>query len=195
MVSLPIVPDTQDPKPIVGFFNNSWSAYLAASGVYATYPNALSWFNPQSSTPGRGFWAFFETHLTPEGTIPNQTVSTKVHLYRGWNLVGNPFAGAVKWDLSAIKIYYGSSVNSLGSAASLGLVAGYAWGWQPDSTLAARGKYFLVYDSSVMTGIADQLEPWQAYWIRSSVDCDIEFPGLTQEQILDLKSSSILEGE
>jgi len=193
MVTVPLIPDEKDPKPIVGFRNNDWSAYLTTSGAYATYPNTASWFDPQSSTPGRGFWAFFQTALAPTGTIIDQTKSAKIHLYRGWNLVGQPFINAVKWDLSAIQITYGTSVMALGDAANTGLVAGYAWGWRPDSSLAARGEYFLVYDSSIIPGVIDQLQPWQAYWIRSTVSCDMEFPAAVQSQSVNVKDNSILE--
>ncbi len=191
MVTVPLIPDTKDPKPIVGFRNNDWSAYLTANGVYATYPSAASWFDPQASTPGRGFWAFFESAKAPTGTILDQSKTAKVHLYRGWNLIGHPYISAVKWDLNAIQISYGSSVLSLGEAANVGYVAGYAWGWRPDSTLAARGEYFLVYDSSIIEGVVDNMQPWQAYWIRSTVECDMEFPGLIQSTAV--KDNSILE--
>jgi hypothetical protein len=48
-----------------------------------------------------------------------------------------------------------------------------------------------VYDSSIIDGVVDNMQPWQAYWIRSTVECDMEFPGLIQSAAV--KDNSILE--
>jgi len=59
---------------------------------------------------------------------------------------------------------------------SAGLVATYAWGWQQDATNPRTGAYFMVCDSSLVSGYADTLQPWKGYWVRASGACDLILP-------------------
>ncbi len=173
MVSLPIIPDQTDPLQVAGFSGNGWYEYDAAGGQYLQYPNQQTWFTTPSATPGRGFWASFPTSggTGACGTIPAQNQSVTIHLYAGWNLIGQPFVNSVTWDVSAITV-----VPTPGTAAqpledSGDEVADYAWGWDP-----AKASYYLVMDSNFASGTVGQLAPWQAYWIRAYQECDLILP-------------------
>ncbi|MEN6355815.1 MAG: hypothetical protein ABFD83_01885 [Armatimonadota bacterium] len=170
MVSLPIIPDETDPKAAIDFYTNCWAMYDTQSNAYVMYPDDLTWFDPADQTPGRGFWVRFgSTHLTPTGIIPSQKNPATIHLYAGWNMIGNPFVKDVTWDSDAIKVNYMGSSVTLREADSL--VCNYAWGWDPDA-----GSYYLVYDKSVLPDAVGVLAPWQAFWIKAKAECDLILP-------------------
>lgn len=172
MVSVPIVPDEIDPKQVVGFSEKAWCTYLAASRTYASYaddPRHVTWFDPRSATPGRGFWARFAgSSATPYGVIPAQDREAAIHLYSGWNLIGQPFISAVKWDTSKILVEAGGVRKSLGE--SNDSVERFAWGWDP----VAR-SYYLVCEKSLAANGVDTLAPWQAYWVKAKRECNLIF--------------------
>lgn len=175
MVSLPIIPDHTDPKPVTGFSADSWCTFLPSANDYAVYPDAETWFDPAEATPGRGFWARFETAAVPYGTIPSQDEPAVIHLVKGWNQFGTPFIAEVPWDPSVI------SVREPGSAAKPlaqmdNAVATYAWGWRQDAVNPSTGSYYLVYDTSLAPEPDGKLEPWRAYWIRAYKECDLIIP-------------------
>ncbi len=175
MVSLPIIPDETDPKKEIGFSANYWLTYLPESNKYAIYPDRLTWFDPVEATPGRGFWAYFENLASPCGTIPPQDRPAVISLKKGWNLVGTPFINPVKWSLTGFRVRTTDGVvKTLRNASDL--VPGYAWGWQQDPQDPRTGSYYLVYDSSITPGVADEMLPWRAYWIKASAACDLIIP-------------------
>jgi len=171
MVSLPIYPDETDPKPVVGFAEDFWASYDSESQTYTKYPGAMSWLDPVTATPVRGFWARFdETPATPCGTVPSQSHSVSIFLMPGWNLIGEPFVKAVQWDVLAIKVRtLSSGLRSLGMAGDT--VSSYAWGW--DTT---AGEYYLVRDQSLYPSAVGELSPWQAYWIKAKKECELILP-------------------
>jgi hypothetical protein len=170
MVSLPIIPDETDPKLVVGFYSNALAMFDTASNSYILYPDDLTWLDPANETPGRGFWARFgSTYQQPTGMIPSQTQDATIHLKPGWNMVGNPFVSNVTWDSSKIEVEYMSTRLALNKANDL--VGNYAWGWD-----ATAGSYYLVYDAPVASDENGHLAPWQAYWIRATVECDLILP-------------------
>lgn len=171
MVSVPLVPDATDPRQVVGFSGDDWMAYSPVSGSYSRYPDRMTWFQPAASTPMRGFWAHFDVAPpSPCGTIPPQDESVVVHLSPGWNLVGQPFLAALKWDTSRIMVQeFGGSPKALRDSAAA--VAGYAWGWDNVS-----GAYYLIYDSALDPGVVGELRPWCAYWIRAYKSCELILP-------------------
>ena len=172
MVSLPIIPDTTDPSPVVGFDGNGWYAYNTAAGSYAGYADHFSWFEPVSTTPGRGFWAYFPASggSAPSGMIPDQTQPVAIRLKPGWNIIGNPFIKPVNWDRNAITVReLSGAMHTLAAARSL--VANYAWGWD-----TAQGQYILVYDPSLIPSAQGALQPWCGYWLKAWVECDLVIP-------------------
>lgn len=174
MVSVPLIPDENDPKLAVGFDQNSWCTYMPLLGNYVVYwddPGFLTWFVPPESAPGRGFWARFAgEERTPLGQIPRQDQPASIHLYPGWNMMGQPFLSPVKWSISAISVRpVGGATKSLKN--SRNAVEDYAFGWNP-----SIGQYYLVYDSTVMPGVDDTLDPWMAYWIKAYKECDLIIP-------------------
>jgi hypothetical protein len=140
---------------------------------YVGYRNHLSWFDPASATPGRGFWARFPAgakKVVPSGNIPPQDQPFTIHLSRGWNLIGQPFITPVKWDRTAIMVVQtGKEPVTLSHAT--GVVDGLVWGWD-----ATKRAYYAVHDPTVVPGARSQLEPWQGYWVRAYADCDLVLP-------------------
>lgn len=178
MVSLPIIPFDKDPKLVVGFHSNYWVRYDPVAGAYVQYPDMSTWFDPTSSTPGRGFWAGFvgERSVVPCGIVPDQSQPVVIQLKSGWNLIGQPFIEAVKWDLTRIRVRRGSQEKSLDEARDAGWVRDYAWGWQPDRESETGGAYYLVCDPSIIPGAVGEMAPWRAYWFRALVDCELILP-------------------
>ncbi|MCE5324382.1 Ig-like domain-containing protein [bacterium] len=170
MVSLPIIPDETDPKMAVGFYSNSWAMYDTLANEYVMYPDEQTYFDPANETPGRGFWVRFgSTRITPTGMIPSQESDATIHLYAGWNIIGNPFVSNVTWDPDAIKVSYSGHTYSLSEADDL--VGNYAWGWDPEA-----GSYYLVYDKTEVSDAVGVLAPWQAFWVKAEAECDLVLP-------------------
>jgi hypothetical protein len=182
MVSLPIIPDAADPKVVVGFYGTQWAMFRPEANAYVSYsndPNHLTWFEPATATPGRGFWTYFDSAVgVPFGIVPAQNQAAVIHLKTGWNLIGQPFASAVTWNTNAIKVRDGSDERSLAAATQAGWIRDFAWGWRPDPKPGApfAGSYFLVADPFVVTGATGVLEPWQAYWLKAAKDVDLIIP-------------------
>ncbi|MHB9037479.1 MAG: lectin like domain-containing protein [Armatimonadota bacterium] len=183
MVALPIIPDEADPKNVVHFFDVGWTSYKTQNNYYVAYAtdtSHYSWFDPASSTPGRGFWAHFGgTVETPCGKVPEQDQPVEIHLYKGWNLIGQPFLGVVNWNTTAITVRsLSGGVTALKDAGSY--VQNYAWGWQPSVGSLSKGEYYLVADPYVIAGATGQLAPWRAYWVRALQECYLIIPAPAQ---------------
>lgn len=170
MVSLPLVPDATDPKAALSLPGSGWIVWDVRESKYVSYPDVKTWFIPREDTPGRGFWAKLGTSATvPCGTIVRQDQEAKIHLYRGWNLVGQPFINAVPWNPATISVVLNKSRMSLQSAA--GIVGNYAWGWD-----SVNGKYYLVSSGTRYPDSTTSLQPWEAYWIWAGLECDLILP-------------------
>lgn len=171
MVSMPIIPTSHDPKPVVGFSDNGWYAYISKYVGYGNDPTHLSWFgDPVICTQGRGFWAKFDSNVNPVGEVPDQSQPKSIHLLPGWNLIGNPFIHSVVWDRSAIKVKDGSQVTRT-LANSKTIVKDFLWGWNNYNQ-----SYFFVYDSAVIPECVNTMEPWLGYWIKALAECDLIIP-------------------
>lgn len=173
MVSLPIVPFDTDPKQAVGFASDGWFAYISRYVGYGDDPTHLTWFeDPATSTPGRGFWAFFgpdrDSHLC--GEVPDQSQPKTIHLNPGWNLIGCPFLRSVPWDSSAIMVKDRYQVTRT-LAQSSPIVKDYLWGWD-----CYTRRYYLVYDDLTVPGTWGYMDPWLGYWIKATAECDLIIP-------------------
>ena len=176
MVSLPIIPDQVDPKLETGFLDNMWCTFIPAINSYAVYPDERVWLSPADETPGRGFWARFDTPaVVPYGTIPAQDQPVTIHLTAGWNLVGTPFISDVIWDTANLMVRE-SNGPAIPMSDAPDLMSGYAWGWKQDTTNPNSGAYILIGDASAPTAVENRIEPWRAYWIRAYRDCDLILP-------------------
>lgn len=174
MVSVPIQPFVADPKEAVAFSNGHWAIYQTSVNRYLSYgadTEHKTWFVPAAGTPGRGFWAELgPNHTTPTGIIPAQDQPVMVHLARGWNMVGQPFVSALKWDSSRILVQQ-SGLPAVPLSAASGVVLNLAYGW--NTTTQA---YYVVTDKAGVSGAQGYLQPWQAYWFVAGVDCDLILP-------------------
>ena len=94
----------------------------------------------------------------------------------GWNIIGNPFLSPVQWNVANILVNNGSSTKSLSDAKTAGWCADYAWGWKQSSSDPTKGSYVLVYDASVVSGVEGSLKPWNGYWLKAAVDCELILP-------------------
>ena len=177
MVSLPIIPDETDPKTSVGFDQNRWYLYDTLATQYAAYPDPVTWFDPADSAPGRGFWAYFPSGggASPRGNIPPLDEAKTIHLYRGWNLIGQPFIKDLPWDMTAIQVKIGEA-DPLPLGNSRGAVSPFAWGWNP-----VAHSYYLVADPAYLDGAVGVMSPWQGYWLKAYTECDLILPPPQQE--------------
>jgi hypothetical protein len=158
-----------DPKAALGLPGNGWVMWDAKKSKYVLYPSTETWFIPRDATPGRGFWARLgSSPSVPCGTIVRQNVEAKIHLYAGWNLIGQPFANPVNWDLAAIHVEVGGTRVALRDAA--GIVSNYAWGWD-----SVNARYYLVAATGAQYAVA-VMQPWEAYWIVAGRECDLVLP-------------------
>ena len=171
MVSLPLAPDSADPSQAVGFHQHYWLVYRPDINDYVRYPDQLTWFNPPDMTPGRGFWGFFDAAPASVcGSAPTLATATWIHLFVGWNLIGQPFMNPVKWDPDKIQVeQFGAGVSSLKNSSDA--VGNYAWGWDN-----VAGSYYLVADPAMIPGAVATLDPWRAYWIKARKECDLILP-------------------
>ncbi len=175
MVSLPIIPDQTDPKFATRFYEDGWCSFIPSLNEYSVYPDTRCWLQPAENTPGRGFWARFQSAAIPYGNVPDQTQPVTIHLLSGWNLIGNPFISDVKWDLNAIKVQEsGAAAVILKNAESL--VASYAWGWSQNTSDPSTGSYDLIYDATIMPSVTSTLTPWKGYWIKAIKECNLILP-------------------
>jgi len=175
MVSVPLIPDQTDPKPVVEFYQDYWLCYAPSTNSYLRYPNQQTYLARSTSTPARGFWTRFPAqHSEPVGTIPPQDKPVTVALRRGWNLVGQPFVRPVRWNADSVTVRRLGETKTLREATSL--LSMYAWGWRQNPVNPDTGEYYMVCDPSFVPDAAPNLEPWQAYWIYAYIDCELILP-------------------
>ncbi len=169
LVSVPVFRNDEDPKASVGFYEDQWLTYV--DGKYARYPDRGTFFYQLEGIPPRGYWAYFADPAPayPCGEVLSQKNSVDITLDNGWNLIGQPFLFAVDWDLDDIQVGMWGDWTPLRDSSVL--VDTYAWGWDN-----VRGEYYLVADTSEVTGAVGQLDPWRGYWIRAKMACDLRLP-------------------
>jgi uncharacterized repeat protein (TIGR01451 family) len=179
LVSVPLAPEVEDPKALLGFASEKWARYLPGTGyvTYANDPLKVTWFTPAADVPGRAYWGSWADvkTLEPAGTEVSRTVPFRIALDAGWNTFGNPWTKPVAWSPATIKVIAGNETKTLSAAAAAGWIADYAWGWTPGTANPNTGQYWLVAAAEV-AGAAHQLEGWQGYWIKTTRACTLELP-------------------
>jgi len=118
------------------------------------------------SSVGIGYWVrtYDEVRIDVDVSILEQAVRLTVE--EGWNQIGNPFPVLV--SLNSILVSHGTQTSSFTEASNLGWISQYMFGYDVSAT-----GYQMIGPS---TGA---LEPWQAYWLRSYVDCDLIIPPMS----------------
>ncbi|MHB1001784.1 MAG: chitobiase/beta-hexosaminidase C-terminal domain-containing protein [Armatimonadota bacterium] len=183
MVSVPTTPTSEDPKLAVGFSNNYWYAYNPSAKVYTGYPDQYTWFDLSvDNYLGdyiRGFWAKFNTETpVPEGKYDKRNrYYVAIDLKPGWNMIGQPFISAFKWDTTRIDV----SANNMGFALKNAgeYVQPFIWGWKQSVVNPNTGTYYRVGDPSVYPDAVDTMEPFEGYWIKAKKECTLQLPGLS----------------
>ena len=111
---------------------------------------------------GSGFWLILPTDVWVDESIPTLESKTNfdgskgfdISLYKGWNMIGNPYAHQVPWR--AVLFTYRGQTKTLLDAELAGWVR---------STIYTYGTAGV----STYVGITDRdlLEPYQGYWLLS----------------------------
>ena len=86
-----------------------------------------------------------------------------IHLLPGWNMIGTPFNFSVDWK--GVQVSYNDTTVSILEAHDNGWVT----------------KFFYSYDMEtggfIVETVSDgQLDPWQGYWVKALVECDLIIP-------------------
>jgi len=176
LIALPLVPDQDDPQKLFGFSHNRWASWDPTVGDYVRYPQPWTWFD--SHTPGRAYWILLDqpTTVSVAGTPVDPQTPFAIALKRGWNQIGNPFLGDVKWDFSDVRVRRGADEKTLEQAQQAGWIECCAWGWKQEENNPNRGVYVLISDPTVIPGVQGWLEPWQGYWVKVQEDCALILP-------------------
>ena len=118
----------------------------------------------QVSTIQPGFSYFIYGNggnLSVSGLETNQT-TIDIPLYKGWNMIGNPFRYNVK--LSDITVTYSGQTVSLQQAETNGWVVGTVF-YKKDNAYQVE---------TVQDG--GQIKAWEGYWILSDKTCTLHIP-------------------
>jgi hypothetical protein len=172
-VSEATVADLQDDFPVTGTFDDSSTGPgIGLDGPSLYYydeklPGASGWINYPSSglaaqhplIPGKGYSAFIRQSILPTtwdvtGTLNQQEVNFNVtytstgDLLDGWNLIGNPYASSIDWDVET--------------------------GWTKvhvEDEIAVRDNgtgSFLYWDGSVGSLAGGYIAKGQSFWIQTN---------------------------
>jgi hypothetical protein len=134
-------------------------------------PNNQGYEDVSTLSPAEAYWfnATTEAMARLDGTPVSP--DTPIRLVPGWNLV--PVYADLRWDPQAIRVRRSGQIKTLAEASSEGWIEDYAWAWEQDGGNPHNGRYRLVYDSTVVPGAVNSLEPWRGYWIYAHVNCEI----------------------
>lgn len=127
---------------------------------------------------GRGYWLRLLTPHPPDnpirlqGTLPvNLNEPIIVPIRQGWNQLSNPFPTAVL--LGGVQVVQGTSVVSIpfDQAVQQGLLRGTLFVWRSDPTLPPFGGEY-----EALPARHDLLlQPWQGFWLFSTIDGTLVF--------------------
>lgn len=118
---------------------------------------------------GAGFWLILQQDAVITNTIPALSAPNglKIPLYRGWNLIGNPFTRPVA--LSNIRLWYQGETRTLQQDQDKTYTRN-PWVQGP----SGQSSQFFGYSSNQeipgyvpVPWVGGKLQPYQGYWIRS----------------------------
>jgi len=153
---------------------------------------------------GRGYWLRLLTpHQTPgnplrlQGILPvNLNEPVTVPIRQGWNQLSNPFPVAVL--LGGVQVVQGTSVVSIpfDYAVQLGLLRSTLFVWRSDPTLPPFGGEYEALPASHDL----LLQPWQGFWLFSTVDGALVFSpptfvGTLQTRLARQRGQGTRDGE
>lgn len=158
-------------------FNNPMANYVfgrSSTEYDASYYDGLrqSYQPLLQLVPGQAFWMKIkhsETWKAPQsyslvsdaaivGESPGtgrQLLEQRIQLYKGWNMIGNPFVYPVYWG--QVLVYFGDDTKTLDDAYSTGWINKTLFSYNTD-----KGDYDI---SSAATTL---LDPWKGYWVWAS---------------------------
>lgn len=122
---------------------------------------------------GQGYWIKLDTDKEVRFVGHSVDKEVVIDLQPGWNIIGYPFTKPTYWNPDSIKIRRLGEVKSLRGAWMAGWLEGYLWGWKPNSRNSDTGSYFLVYEENILPESVSVMEPFNAYWIRAYVECQL----------------------
>jgi hypothetical protein len=184
ILSIPVQLTRPSPPDVFGVPADEWANRLAVydptlnegQGGYLIFGRDPGDYDFR---PGRAAWVKAETDRrlrVREGQLPDPMQAMAVSLRQGWNLFGPPWSEPLPWSLTDFQVRKSGQTKTLAEAQAAGWIEDYAWGWQQDANDPNTGRYALVYDSSVIPGIAGTLEPGKGYWVKAKVDCELLLP-------------------
>jgi WD40 repeat protein len=173
MLSIPLSPMNTDPAKA---FNISPSSFSLATWENSPKPG-YRFYDPDnpSSLPisqGKGYFIKFKHSgsLRVGGIKLTAGQVYPIHLSAGWNLIGVPYDSTISWDTEKIKVRHNGEEISLKEASERGWIGKFAWGWRKDDN-----SYVLICEENI-PNTKQNLEPWQGYWVKAKVDCDLILP-------------------
>jgi len=185
LISFPVQPTNPDPAVVLGQSpeNIKLAKLDPLSGQYHFYAPGTSDALVGTLMAGEGYWVRLPKRYAVSFSCIKVTAGeVPIKLRRGWNSIGVPVLKATNWDLGAIKVRRNGEVKTLQQAQRAGWIEDYAWGWEQDKNDPFKGKYVLVYDTSIISGVKGQLEPWKGYWVYAHTDCELILPPPSQSK-------------
>jgi hypothetical protein len=161
MVSVPINASNLDPLTVFGA--NAQVARYTGNNQYLLRSSS---FFPVSL--GEGYFVKLPSDFTPTlatGTLaPNNAPFDVALPDNDWFIVGNPFLGAVSFDVNQLQFVIGGAATPLSNVVGdvNGAVTFYGWKWNPD-----RNDYDLVCDPNVIAGAVSTLGVGEAIFVRT----------------------------
>ena len=156
--------DLTIPEVLTGMVTSTGAAaYAVAAWNPLTETYSLTPASPANVPAlGQGYWARFSStldgNLITAGT-PAGAVSTGIGLAPGWNMVGDPYLGAV--DISNLQFTTAAGTYTFSNAVNNGLISSTLFGY--------NGSGYVGYTSG------SALQPWAGYWIYSNVSGELTF--------------------
>jgi hypothetical protein len=173
LIGIPVQLDNPDVQTMFGFQSNQWATYNPATGQYVQHPDSAT--TPQI---GRGYWVLLPNAVQPNivGDLPDPEQSYTIPLQPGWNLIASPWTEPLVWNRAATQVRVNGVLYTLDSNAARQFVEPYLWGWEPNPSNPQQGRYRLVYDAQLLSGIDNLLQPWRGYWVYAHQPCELLLP-------------------